>query len=844
MKHVIKRGVLAAGTSALVLAAVTVPATAIAATKSKTRSAHVSSVHSKTARTHATTAAAAPVRHVAPAALTSHRTEEVGVVGHPYRAQTVTVGIAQLQRAVPGTNPMKVLGQLPGVMFQSGDPQGLDTYSAQIMMHGFQQQEIGMTLDGMPLGEMTYRNYNGTNPLQAISSENVASMDVSRSAGAETVAATNNLGGSIEYISSDPKDKTGGQINQMFGSNSTFHTFIRFDSGKLNSSGTKFYVSYMRNDNQMWKGAGEQFLQQVNAKFVQPIGERSKISMFFDWSDLHQDVYNDYSFDMLHKLGGGSQANYYNGGLSGYQTAYNAALATQGLPGGSYPAGFSSLSDPADAAYYSGGQNSVDLLGGLKADLQLTDHVKWTTTVYGHNQQNQTTWVTPYYGSPNGSAMSDLVKEPEIRRFGILSAVHYNVKHNELAGGVWYENNHYQSPMNAYAEPALVNGTLSGPLVNDLNHFSNPFANIFNQTYNTNTFTAFVNDTYHPVRNLDLHFGFKSVLSTTRVGNGCLNSNYYYGIGSASACEGGAYYANTEGLSASQAITSGTGMTVAKPFLPHIGIAYRFLPGHEIFIDISENVHTYAQSGYKLSTSPFAYTQGAYDTGHYRPETAWTYAIGYRFNNRMISASAYAYRTNFNNRLQQVSTGSIINPVASVANVGGVTMNGVDAGLTIRPIRGLELYNSISYNHATYDQNLTTADGTYNTKGQQVVNYPRLMYKARLSYTWHNATAWIDGSYMSARNFSYVGDVKAPGYWLANLGADYKLGNMGNYIHGAGFVQNLVFSFTVANLTNAGYISTMGEGGNPLNIANGAMSYNSFMIGAPRQYFGSVRAEF
>ncbi|MFT9149864.1 MAG: TonB-dependent receptor plug domain-containing protein, partial [Acetobacter sp.] len=232
MKQAIKRGVLAAGTSALVLTAMAVPQTGFAATKAKAKSAHTSST-SKVAHTSATTAAPAPVRHVAPAALTSHRTEEVGVVGHPYRAQTVTVGAAQLQRAIPGTNPMKVLGNMPGVMFQSNDPQGLDTWSAQIMMHGFQQQEIGMTLDGIPLGEMTYRNYNGLNPLQAISSENVGSMDVSRSAGAETVAATNNLGGSIEYVSSDPKDKMGGQIGQSFGSNQNFHTFIRFDSGKL-----------------------------------------------------------------------------------------------------------------------------------------------------------------------------------------------------------------------------------------------------------------------------------------------------------------------------------------------------------------------------------------------------------------------------------------------------------------------------------------------------------------------------------------------------------------------------------------------------------------------------------
>lgn len=211
------------------------------------------------------------VPHVEQPSVISHNRENIGVVAHPYRSQTIKVSSSEFQRFIPGTNPLKVIGQLPGVMFQSDDPQGLDTWSAQIMMHGFQQQEIGMTLDGIPLGEMTYRNYNGTNPLQAISSENIANLDVSRSAGAETVAATNNLGGSIEYISSDPKDKLGGQINQTFGSNSTYHTFIRFDSGKLNSSGTKFFVSYMRNESSLWKGYGQQFLQQVNAKFVQPV---------------------------------------------------------------------------------------------------------------------------------------------------------------------------------------------------------------------------------------------------------------------------------------------------------------------------------------------------------------------------------------------------------------------------------------------------------------------------------------------------------------------------------------------------------------------------------------------
>lgn len=733
------------------------------------------------------------------------------------RGAVETVSQKLLSQAPAGTNPMKVLATLPGVMFQSDDPQGLNTWSVQIFMHGFQAQELGMTLDGMPLGELAYRNYNGLNPVMAISSENVERVNVSQSAGAEDVASTNNLGGTLAYISSDPHEKTGGTIRQGFGSYNNFHTFIRMDSGDLNRSGSKFYMSYMRNDGQLWKGYGNQFNQQVNAKFVQPIGNNSKISAFFDWSDIHQFTLPDASPEVIQNLGY-NVPDYYNGRQSGLQAAINAA-------NGIYPAGFEKLSDKTDSAYYEATNNTQDLFGGIKADLKINDRLTWNTTAYGHGETNQTTWTTPYYPSPNGSPLSELVKEPEIRRFGITSQLHYNIAHNEISGGVWYENNTYLSPMSAYSMPNIIDGKMTSSLPDPLGSWKNPFAKIYNQNYSTNTFTAFVNDTYHVFHNLALHFGFKSVLSTTRVGDGYLNQDYY-GAGSR--------------------VTSSEGLTTAKAFLPHISADWHFLQHHELFFDISENVHSYAQCGYKLCASPFAVSQEAFDTTKksLSPETAWTYAVGYRYNDPHIGASVYAYRTNFNNRLQQITSGSSINPISTVANVGGVTMNGVDAALTIRPVEGLSLTNSISYNHATYDNNITEAGTVYHIKGSQVVNYPRFMYKARLSYTYRGLMAYVDGSYTGTRNYSYAGDVKVPGYWLANAGVEYSLGNMAKYSRKLDAIKNVVVSFNVANLNNSRYISTMGENGNPMNIASGAMSFQSMLVGAPRMFFGSIRADF
>ncbi|MBO1324836.1 TonB-dependent receptor plug domain-containing protein [Acetobacter sp. TBRC 12305] len=720
----------------------------------------------------------------------------------------ISVGEAQIQRAVPGTNPLKVLGQAPGVMFQSADPQGLDVWSTQIYMHGFMQNQISTTLDDVPLGELTYRNYNGLNPIQAISSENVQRVDVSTGAGAESVASTNNLGGSLEYQSSSPKDKVGGQVVQTFGSYDLFHTFIRADSGKLNESGTKFFVSYMRNDTQKWKGGGNQFSQQVNAKLVQPVGEESKITAYFDWSDLHEYLYQDYSLDIMNN-GGYNIDNYYNGRYSGYVNAYNAAL-------GHYPANFSGISDKADAAYYDGAANINDYLGYLQGDFKITDRLRWKTTVYGHGQTNALTWTNPFYASPTGSPMFEQVKQPSIQRFGILSAAHYDIAHNHIEAGVWYENNQFNSTMYGYAEPALGQGAPLNAV--DSFHTRDAFMQLFGQHISTNTFTAYAQDTYNIMPNLALHFGFKSLLNTSNAGNGYYNN---------------AYYGDGEMMHGS--------LTTFRAFLPHISGDWHFLKHHELYFDIAENVHAYPQAQFKTAASPYAQTEASYlaSSASLKPESDWAYAIGYRYSSRIFDASVHAYRINFFNRLQQITTGNIVNPVATVMNVGNITTNGVDAAITLRPVNGLSWTNSISYNHSTYDNNLNSQGVTYHTKGQQVVAYPRIMYKTSAIYDYGPMEATIDASWTSQRNLSYTGDAKVPSYWMSNFGLRYRFGNLGKYAHALNRVENLDLSFNIYNLNGAKYVSTMGENGFPLSG-----DFQSFLVGAPRMFFGSIKVSF
>ncbi|QDH17876.1 TonB-dependent receptor [Swingsia samuiensis] len=736
-----------------------------------------------------------------------------------------------MDEQLPGTNPLKTLAQLPGIQFQSDDPQGIDTYAIQLYMHGFTQNEIGMTLDGIPLGEPTFRNYNGLNPIQAISSENVARLDVSQSAGAESDANTNALGGSINYISSSPHNKTGGTIAQSFGSNSLYHSFFRFDSGKLNSSGTKFFVSYMRNDTNKWKGGGDQFMQQVNAKIVQPIGQSSHVSAFFDWDDLRMVNYQDYTPNWL-KNNGPSLDNFY-GLPNAWANAYNASR-------GVFPSSYKNVYDPKDASYYDSTASSGDSFGGINADLELTNRLRWKTTLYGHEETGHGTYANPYAcsnstSSPcspaddtvslNGGRIFEQVRKPSINRYGVLSSLDYHIAKNFISLGGWYENNHYSTYEYAYQQPLLGEGE---PL-NPFGSFSGvPYRTLWGQQYNTNTFTAFVQDTYHPISSLTLHFGFKSILNTTRVGDAENWSKRF------------------------PQLTSSESLTTAKAFLPHMSAEWHFLPRHSLFVDISENVHAYPQSGYNSSNAPMAVSQVAYNAvkDTLQPETAWTFAGGYRYADRYVDANLYLYRTNFHNRLQQIlgsaGEGSLLtNNTSSVQNVGNVNMNGLDASLTLTPIRGLSLFNSLSYDHATYGQNIKSGGSTYFTKGKQVVAYPRFMYKARLSYDWKNWQTYIDAQYYSSRNFDYTGDYKISPYWMSDLGVSYTLNNVHLLNNNASSIHKLIFSFNIYNLANTRYVSTMGQNGFTMsNAQNASFNNQSILLGAPRQFFGSVRAEF
>ncbi|MEI6439573.1 MAG: TonB-dependent receptor plug domain-containing protein [Alphaproteobacteria bacterium] len=143
---------------------------------------------------------------VVAAAAPSAEVEEIVVYGKGESRQVQEIPVQDIAQAAPGTSPIKLVEKLPGVNFQSADAFGAYEWSTRISIRGFNQNQLGFTLDGIPLGDMSYGNFNGLHISRAISSEDLGGVKLAQGAGSLATASTSNLGGALQFASRAPSD--------------------------------------------------------------------------------------------------------------------------------------------------------------------------------------------------------------------------------------------------------------------------------------------------------------------------------------------------------------------------------------------------------------------------------------------------------------------------------------------------------------------------------------------------------------------------------------------------------------------------------------------------------------
>lgn len=742
----------------------------------------------------------APVA-AAPAADTSDATEVV-VYGHGQSRQTQAIKAEEITRLAPGTSPLKALDKLPGVSFQSADPFGAYEWSTRISVRGFNQNQLGFTLDGVTLGDMSYGNYNGLHISRAIINEDIARADLSQGAGSLDSATSSNMGGTLKFISRDPSTKMGGELDGTLGSDAMHRVYGRFETGTIDAlGGLRAYVSAVDMKTDKWKGGGEQRAQQLDAKAVLPIGDGS-LSAFVNHSERREQDYQDMSFEMINRLG-------YKWDNFQPDWATAQAVAKDYQQGLAFPGNITSVDD----AYYYGAGVRNDTLSGIKLDMPVGDKVRFSGQVYHHSNEGQGLWVTPYLPSPGvsyspfynaASPSSDnaytsiRTTEYDINRTGVIGGVTVDLGAHQVSAGFWLEDNDFNQARRFYGE------TLAAPHRDSLGFQKNPFYTQWQYAFNTKTTQAYIQDVWTVNDALKLNFGFKSLEtknSVHQVVGGTINAK----------------------------------LTSKDTFLPQVGAVYKFSDTYELFGSYAENMDAYVSAATGGPFSSQSQSNIDYVRDHLKPESSKTLEGGLRFRFPNFQGVAALYNVKFDNRILAVSQGSGIQGNAPVlSNVGGVKSQGIELAGSYRFTSTWKLYASYSYNDSKYENDVIAADGTVkaHTKDKTVVNTPKNLLKTELGYDNGALFATLGVNYTDKRFYTYenIGG-EVPSSTISDLSVGYRFTAIGTTVQ-----------LNVTNLTDERYISTIGSNG--FVNSDASNSNQTILTGAPRQVFVAVRKSF
>jgi iron complex outermembrane receptor protein len=752
-----------------------------------------------------------------------------------------------LQAAAPGTSALNVIQQLPGVNVQSADGLAMYEWANRITMRGFQTQQIGQTMDGIPLGDMSYGNFNGLGIGRAVDPSNVTATQVTQGTGGLGTASANNLGGVVQYASSDPSATRQLLLQQMGGGDAARRTTLRYDTGLQSlgdNSGANAYLSISRFDTDKWKsggkrystfpgessllfgqhgflgGAGQQWQDQLNAKANLFVGPH-KFTAFYDYAERKESDYMDLSLSIFDKTV--SAPGFTFGPDFDYLASWAQSKQLAELSMKSY--------DPlSDAAYFYSAQGArEDHLAYLRGDFALTDATHLEIQPYLHLDRGGGDWHAPSYGA-SWSPDPIMFRQTQYHdnRGGVLgkltSSFETGSVPNKLEVGGWYESNDTRIRRPRWRLTSYQNG----PDVN----YSDVIRLDFDRTGTIGTTVFYAQNTTRLLEDrLAVTYGAKFLyVSADFKSNGNTPTD-----GVVAPVFGDA---NRPTLSAP---TKGG-------VLPQVGVVYRPNQQDELFTNVSQNVNQFPYSPgggvYNASASTFDFFLNTA-----KPEKATTFEVGGRTRRAATEAGLTLYTIAYRNRLLGIA---LCPPTATCAtgfgNVGSVTSAGIEGVIAQDLGNGFKATASGSFNSSTFDGNYRTNQSDPKsevaTKGKTVQDAPKWIGNVSLAYTNGRLSANAGERYVGERFFTYTNDLvddngtlhpgagKVPSYLVTDLSARYRLGTFAA-------VRSLELQLNVNNLFDKRYISTMGSNG-----YTPSSDFQTLLTGAPRQFFVTVSTVF
>ncbi|MFN9116746.1 MAG: TonB-dependent receptor domain-containing protein [Gemmatimonas sp.] len=767
-----------------------------------------------------------------------------GVTGRGSARAASAVDSSILKQNAPGTSALKVIERVPGVNMQSVDGFGMYEWSNRITMRGFQTGQIGQTMDGIPLGDMSYGNWNGLGIGRAVDAANLESAAVTQGTGALGTASANNLGGVVQYATAEPAGKRQFTLQQMGGQYAARRTMMRYDLGLTTfggSNGVSAFASLSRFDGDKWKGggnrfsnfpgeqnllfgqggflggAGETWHEQLNLKANLFLGS-SKFTAFYNYANRKESDYMDLSLSVFNSTAPGS-STYGFGPMFDYFTSWNTAkqFAEASIP---------TYTELTDAAYFNSAQGArMDHLAYLKGEFKPTATTRLEVQPYLHLNRGGGDWHAPSYGaaySPDPIMFRQT--QYNANRSGVMAkgtaTFDLGSVSNQLEVGGWYEMN---ESSNRRPRWGLVNYQ-QGPEVN----YDRVLRLDYDRTADVTTSMAYVQNTSRLLdQRLTLTYGAKYLL---------VNADFRNNGNTPTNGKVAPIFADQGRPSLSLEMDGG--------LLPQVGAVFKVNSNNELFANWSENVNQFplnpAGGVYNTAVSTFDFFKNTA-----KPERATPLEVGARTRRGAVEAGLTAYTIDYRNRLLGVALcPQTVTCASGFGNVGSVNTMGLEGVFNADLGRGFRAQASATFNSSKFGEdylsNPTNPNSLVNTKDKFVQDAPQQMLHASLAYTRRKLSLSLGGRYVGERYFTYTNDLatagdgagKVPGYVVSDVSARYRLGAIGA-------VKSLELQLNANNLLDERYIATMGSGG---FVARGDLP--TFLTGAPRQLFFTVSTTF
>ncbi len=700
-------------------------------------------------------------------------TEASAAIGEDRISNTLAISHEALLSAPAGTSGLKMLEALPGFNVQVNDALGLYEFGNSVFVRAFNLQQIGFSIDGVPLGRSD--QFGGSPIYRYVDNENTQRVTASTGAGDVTQSGYASLGPYVDYQTSDPAREPGANLSYTLGSDSLRRSFLRVETGEY--QGLSAYVSRSKIDGDLWRGPGTIDREHLEAKVRYRFGDGNSL-----WLRAVHNAFHDFDSPYV------SLAQYHGTandafGRSGRDFPYLDYLPDlpETVPGVQY-------SNSGYNQYYKQAINQRrDTLYSLGGEFRLSDSLSQYATLYYEGKRG-------YGVSPEAYATSLALHNAEANvpglfdpkgvqyglsalsghRYGGRTGLQWDVGNHRLEAGVWAEKDVFNRLQARYN---LSDGSPAGEaLLNEPVHLQGDF------TSTRDSLQLHLKDTWALLDDrLLVQYGFKSLQLDYRI-EGQRNA--------------GDYIAGRDPRLST---------TWRDGFLPQLGVVYNLTDSAQLFASYSENMALPrgADDIYRAA-SPQAPAPEA--------ERAKNYELGWRLNRPTFNAAWALYRSDFDNRLQAFAS-----PVPGSSqvetfyqNVGKAQAYGTELSGQWKPraLGGQVVFNgALTYNRAQFQDD---AAGLA-LSGNDLPDSPRWL--AQTGVTWELAP-WaifnVSARYIGERYSNFTNTEQVPGYTLYNAYLD-----LGGEAWGGGALKSVKLRFNVDNLFDKhylGYILTSTSG--------------------------------